>query len=300
MLSPFPERIRKIGVIAPAGRPDQQQVKKALELLSSFGHQITVMPNVLNPGKIPYLSADTGNRLDDFLQCCKLDVDAIICARGGYGSMHLLPIIDWAALKHLTVPFLGYSDICALQLAMMKEECFKPMAFPVLTEIETTVNDAFSLDWCRWSLGEGRAEKDLIMPQNESLTFLKDERTEAPVCAINLTLLCSLLGTPYVSSLYDKILILEDINEELYAIDRKLTQLYLAGFFTRCKGIVMGSFKNCGSKGDLLTLFQQFIDRVNGPLIVDFPFGHQFPKISLPYDARLLIGNSELTFFRND
>ena len=106
-------------------------------------------------------------------------------------------------------------------------------------------------------------------------------RRHGPLVPANLTLLCSLLGTPYLPDLRGAILLLEDVNEPPHKIDRMLTQLLHAGILGGCAGLLLGGFRHCGDAAAREALLAKFAAVVPCPVVAGVPFGHRFPRLAM-------------------
>src|SRR4029077_12620244 len=181
-----------------------------------------------------YLAGTDGDRLADLNAALTDDaIDAIWCARGGYGAMRILHQIDYAAMRRRPKPLIGYSDVTALHAAM-STRC------EVVT-FHGPTGRALLTPFSRASLERALAGDDSCGAA-ETATTLYGGRARGRIVGGNLALLCALSGTPYAPDYRDTILVLEDVNEAVYRIDRMLTQLRLSGALAQCRGVVFGQF----------------------------------------------------------
>lgn len=270
-----------MAIAAPAGGTTRDVVETARAVIADFGVETILAPRLFGPRPAQHLSASVADRVAD-LHDCWLDesVDAIIAARGGFGSAQLLPTLDVNALMSRKMPLLGFSDVTALHLGMMKLNVGIPIAAPVAANFAEAIND----EWTAKSLRNALAEK----PRKTTLTLTPIRRGPAsgPAIPLNLTVACSLLGTPFFPDLTGAILILEDLNEPIYKLDRCLTQLELAGVLTACAAVVFGNFHRCGRQNDRENLFRAVAERVGRPAFSEFPFGHRGPLTCLRFGTR--------------
>lgn len=299
MIPPFPEHIRHAAIISPAGPVDRQQLKKNCVALTETGlEEITIMPHACAGSGGGYLSSDIKSRAEDIHACWRNpDIDLIIASRGGYGSAKLLPHLDWKLMKTRAIPVLGYSDITALHLAMISKQVGIPIAAPMAVHMQEALKDPLTTDWLAWSLREGKARSRKRKVFKMRPTVLKAGSAEGKILPVNLTVLCSLVGTPYLPDLCESILLLEDIHEPVYKVDRCLTQLLLSGGLTECCGVIFGDFRRCGNKRERACLFGKIAGKIKGPVISGFPFGHFLPMACLRYNAHTRISsNGEVEF----
>ena len=111
----------------------------------------------------------------------------------------------------------------------------------------------------------------------------------------NLSVAATLCGTPFLPDAAGRILILEDLNEPAYKLDRCLTMLEQNGLFECCAGVIFGQFTDCADEAELRKLFRRFAAKVNGPVIANFPFGHILPMATLDVHRELRIDNGRIT-----
>lgn len=282
MFNPFPENIKTIAVIAPSGPASPEQIHAGCRFIEKLGVEVKLAPGVLNQGRCPYLSAVTASRLDD-LHWAYADntIDLILCTRGGFGAAHLLPQIDWDIIRSRTIPLVGYSDISALHLAMIKNNAGIPVVGPMCIRLPQLHDDAYTLEYFKRALSGSPARPALLPDGGRQLTALLPGYVKAPVTASNLAVMVSLCGTGFMPDLKGKILLLEDINEPVYKLDRYLTQLRQNGILDGIAGLLLGDFTECGSGDELNELFRRTVDGLDCPVYSGFPFGHGFPLLSV-------------------
>jgi muramoyltetrapeptide carboxypeptidase len=170
-------------------------------------------------------------------------IKAILCARGGYGTHRILQKLDYPLFKQHPKILVGYSDITALLCALLKKSGMISIHGPVLRDLLK---------------GDGRNAALLLklMTSDElttvnfpSGTAVKKGRAEGVLLGGNLSLICHLIGTPFLPSFKGKLLFIEEKGEPLYRIDRMLTHLLLSGEMEKCAGLMVGTFEECGDPG---------------------------------------------------
>ena len=239
-----------IGLCSPAGPSPPESIAAAVMALKTRGYRVVVAPNAAAKNEaLPYLAGTDAERCHDLNALLNDDtIDLILCARGGYGSAKLLDGIDYAAARRNPKPLVGYSDITALSLALLAQT-----GVVSFSGIMATAGDGFgepSLDsWSEASfwqaVGESPFPRVMASPDDAPpWQILRGGKSpiSGPVIPVCLSLLTSLLGTPYVPDLRGAILVIEDVHEELYAIDRCLTQLRLSGILNDLSALLIGSF----------------------------------------------------------
>ena len=272
-------------MVSPAGPLSPEVFDTEAAELEKLGFGVKIFPHARdNSG---YLSAPTEKRLADLVSAWDdPEIDAILCSRGGFGSAHLLPLLDWRKMKERRLPLLGYSDITALHLAMDKMDVGRPVTAPMLTSI--TEMDAGSLDAFLRVLDR---EDD----EFGGCEMLTGKSFSGRPLAGNLTVMASLVGTPYFPDPTGRVLILEDVGEYLYSIDRMLTQLEQAGVFAVCAGMVFGFFTDGDFTGDeLRELLFGVAKRTGKPVAVGYPFGHKFPFRTIDFSSRWVVKDGKI------
>ncbi len=215
-------------------------------------------------------------------------VGAVMAARGGYGSVHVLPLLDPAEVRRARKAFVGYSDVTSI-LTYLTGPCGL-VAFhgPTVTGRLERGADGYDRATLLGLLTRGEPLGELALP---GLEVFRAGDVSGPLAGGNLALLAASLGTPYA---FDPprgcVLFLEDVNERLYRLDRLWTQLALAGIIGRAAAIVLGEFPGCDEPGDELrardTLAALSRD-VEGPVLFGFPSGHTpGAALTLPLGVR--------------
>ena len=279
----FPEKIRCIAVTAPAGFAQVDKLAEAVELLN---RAVKVKSFIAErSGNTPdYLAADADDRLAMFNAAVNdPEVDMILAVRGGFGSVHILPGIDYSTLAARKLPVMGYSDITALHCAMLARKAGIPIAGSNLLQIKELLNDNLSTASHHLAMQDDFPETILPAPRLEAVNNQAVKTiVKAPAYAANLTVLTSLCGTEFMPDFSDMILIIEDVNEPLYKIDRMLEQLYLSGTLKNIKALVFGKFTGPENPPEALNrLFERFSAKLNLPCYKNFEFGHEFPMMAV-------------------
>ncbi len=294
----------RIGIISPASSITKEELDEIDSFLNSLGFIGVPSKYVLD--KLGYLAGTDNNRVEDIHEMfSRKDIDAILCARGGYGTPRILPFIDYKLIRRNPKIILGYSDITSLLIAIYQKARLVTFHGPVGI---STFNE-FTLKYFNEILVEG---KDMIeLKSEQEITTEADSnnsineilkitpgKVEGELVGGNLSLLLTLLGTEYDLNLKGKILFIEEVGEEPYRIDRMLTQLLNSGKLNDCAGIAMGVFSNCEVKKvnpsfkESLNLREVLIDRLsplNIPTIYGLSFGHIKNKFTLPIGIRAML-----------
>jgi muramoyltetrapeptide carboxypeptidase len=272
----------RVALVAPAGvvRHDLD-IERACDNVRSFGWTPILGEHVRE--QAGYLAGTDADRLHDINAAFASDeVDAIWCLRGGYGTHRLLATIDYPALRRRPRPVIGFSDITALHSAIHRRcgivTFHGPTARSRLTEFS------------RESLASALVEQRDPCGTAPAARVLRSGHATGRVVGGNLALITALLGTPFAPNFDGAILILEDIGEAIYRIDRMLRQLILAGALQRCAAIVAGDFR---PPLDELPADNRTLDEVlteaailaGIPCLAGAPFGHIADQWTVPLGA---------------
>jgi muramoyltetrapeptide carboxypeptidase len=272
----------RVALVAPSGiLPDRAQVELAIENARSLGWIPVLGENVSELHG--YLAGTDEQRAADLNKALRDEtIDAIWCVRGGYGAMRLLRDIDFAALKANPRPLIGFSDITALHAAIHSEcgivSFHGPTARGELTE--------FSRDSLL------RAVEAQVDPCGEapSARVLRPGKARGRLAGGNLALIASLMGTPWSVDFAGAILIIEDIDEAVYRVDRMMRQLLLAGALGKCAAIVAGDFRPPAgetSEGNRSVdeVIAEAAEEAGIPCLAGAPFGHIDDQWTIPLGA---------------
>lgn len=270
-----PMSIKTIGIAAPAGVFDVPRFKRGLAVLRDLGYELFVDDRIY--ASDGYLAGPDHLRAAVLRDVFANDaVDAVMCARGGYGCARLLPLLDWQAIATANKPLIGFSDCTALfggLYAAGGKHCWHG---PVVSQMEDLGEE--SLRAFVLALEQGGK----MMYMAEDANCLRAGKARAPLFGGNLAVLCSLAGTPYFPDMRGHILFLEDLNEDLYKIDRMLTQLKLAGVLDTAAGVVLGEFVDCGDAKAIDRRLLELLEYRDIPVLSGFPAGHSANNHLLP------------------
>ncbi|MBO4619423.1 MAG: LD-carboxypeptidase [Victivallales bacterium] len=303
-------KTKKIGIFAIANSADPEKLAVGVKNFEEYTGMEVLPYSVTSPGP-RHFSSDDVHRAKEFNDLLyNPEVSGLVAIRGGYGVTRVLEQIDFEALRRKDCFLCGYSDITALLLVAWKHGCRKLIHGPMIQS--SWANDpssqAFQIEAETFLniQGKGNRTKDsydnlkepnkqpgkttqVIEPYTllSCPTLLKSAYSHYPVACnlipMNLTLLCALLGTPFLPDLTGTILALEDISEPAHDIDRKLNQLRQAGILKRLAGLIFGQFTNAEDAEFLPEIRKEYAEFVPGPVIENFPFGHCHPSVTLPF-----------------
>ncbi|MBE6355890.1 MAG: LD-carboxypeptidase [Lentisphaerae bacterium] len=264
----IPPGMLRIALVSPSGKCDKQTVLAGKNALEKCGCQVRIMPHVFAGNALPFLAAGDEQRAQDINSAIADEqIDMLWAVRGGYGAIRILDKINWQLWQKCPKPFAGFSDITAIHWAMAKYKIDSFHAAPMMKFLispdELTVN----------SLNAALSGK----PVSLHLDALRPGKISGTALAGNIAVAASLCGTKFLPETTGKVLILEEVGEAPYRIDRMLTQLRLAGVFKDCAGIIFGNFTDCGEVPDVMAVLRDFTGQVSCPVFYNLPHGHELP-----------------------
>jgi len=272
------ERLRKgdrIGVIAPAGPVKPSELAPGIQLLQSTGYEVQLGQHIYE--NRDYLAGTDESRLQDLHDMFTEPlVKAIICARGGYGTMRILDRLDYDLIRDHPKILVGYSDITALLWALYKKIGLLSFHGPMVKDLTKNNNRNFQSFLDLLSSHEG-----MIVNFTEK-QVIRHGRRRGILLGGNLSLIFHLAGTPFMPSLRGVILFIEDRGESPYRIDRIVTSLKLMGLFKELAGLVVGDFQGCGDPDNLKRLIIETVPEPGVPIVFGLPVGHGTKNLCLP------------------
>jgi len=270
----------KIAVISPAGAVEASQLEKGIEMIKSKGYEPVLGEHLYTKFSNGYNYAGTEQeRIKDINWALNdNEISAVWASRGGYGCQHLIQDLD---LKNFTKNpkwYIGYSDNTVIQSYLLKKgfasihgQTIKTSSFGVTEESYDLIFDILKGKTPKYSL--------------KSHQFNKQGTIEGELVGGNLALIYAILGTKYSFDFKDKILFIEDIGENFYALDRMIMSLELAGVFNKISGLIVGGMTNMGDEKEnkqyeesfdefAYQLISERISKYDFPVVFGFPNGH--------------------------
>lgn len=273
-----------ISTSAPTAAADPDPFEIGIALLEKAGYKVKLMPNVRD--KQVYLAGSDANRLSD-LHAAFADpsIDAILCARGGYGAMRLLDHIDWQLIQKNPKPLIGFSDLTAFHIACYQQTGLVGFYGPMLTS-NLIHDEPDSLAELLKVLTGTPVPYDI--KNLDSYSCFQNGIAEGPLTGGNLSLLTSLCGTPYQPKTEGHILFIEDWHEKHYTLDRQFQQLRLAGLLEKAAGILLCDFSEIEPEPDqtLNEVLRDLTRDLNIPIGFGFSVGHGKQTSTLPYGIK--------------
>ena len=283
-------------LVAPSGYCiNQQAAARGVERLQQAGHEVAHQQVI--PRRQQRFAGTEHERLADINQLAQLPGRnrIVLAVRGGYGASRLLPHIDWQGLvaRQQRDPLLicGHSDFTAIQSGLLAMGNVITFSGPMLAgNFGAETLDPFTEHHFWLAL---RNKTFTIEWQGEGPTC----QTEGTLWGGNLAMLISLIGTPWMPKIENGILVLEDINEHPFRVERMLLQLYHAGILPRQKAIILGSFSGSTPNDydagyNLESVYAFLRSRLSIPLITGLDFGHEQRTVTLPLGAHAILNNT--------
>jgi len=239
-----PPALRKgdvIGICAPASPPLRDgDLGRGVSYLEGLGYRVEVSPNILQ--KSGYLAGTDRQRADDLNRFFRDPrIRAIVALRGGYGSMRILPMIDYSAVRKNPKIFVGYSDLTVLQFALWTKCKLVSFAGPMVAGEMSRGLKGYAEE-IFWRM---ITDKRPVGKLRTRLSAMARGKSRGTLIGGNLSMVNHLIGTPYFPSTRNSILFFEDIGEKPYRIDRMLHHLKLAGALKSIRGVILGQFTDC-------------------------------------------------------
>lgn len=309
-----PERLKHgdtIGVVSPASPiADPSKIEHGVRYLEKNGYRVIVGKHA---GKVNgYLAGTDEERVSD-LHAMFTDkrVKAIISVRGGYGTPRLLSLINYALIRRNPKIVVGFSDITALQIALWKRCRLITFHGPMLgvdmagaNKLGASLIDPFTEQFFWEIVTSGTKMGKLRLPADSGISSLRGGTARGRLLGGNLSLITTLMGTPYQMDFTGSVFFTEEVGEEPYRIDRMLMQLHMSSTFRRMKAMLAGQFTDCVPKDSsqpsltVSELLAETAARLKKPFLANLPFGHAARKITLPVGLRVAINADagEITF----
>jgi len=298
-----PRRLKEgdtIALVTPGSYISEEELQDCIKNLQSLGFKSVYNESILY--KTGYFSGNDKQRAKELMEMfLRKDVDGIMCARGGYGCLRILPLLDYDAIKNNPKVLIGYSDVTALLYGIHSKTglvCFHgPVGISTFNE--------FSTNYFKDVLISLHDKLELISKPEENKpepVTITSGKAEGELIGGNLSVAVSLIGTEYDVDTENKIIFLEETTEEPYRVDRMLTQMLMSGKFDKAAGIALGIFDNCEPKKEnpsfenSFSLMEVLFDRLFGigvPVIYGLSFGHIKNKFTLPFGIKAELNADE-------
>lgn len=303
----YPNKIKKnatIGLIAPGYAVKPEILSNAIDTLKRMGLNPVHTDRIV--GNHGYFSNTDEERARDLNEMfTNKKIDAILCARGGYGCTRIMSQIDYNNIRKNPKPLIGFSDVTALLNGIYKETGLVTFHGPV----GSTLDDPYSIEYFKKVLmkpvqnltieSAPLLAKNIQNPEYERYTINPGKAT-GKLIGGSLTLINALIGTPHEIDFTDALVCIEDVEEAPYRIDRMLTQLIEGKTFTKAAGIAIGVCAGCDKPKDSLsfTLKEVILDRIRPlgiPAVYGISFGHIQNNFTFPIGIQAELNTNNMT-----
>ena len=289
----FPQSLKKgdkIALISPAGAVEESQLEKGIKLIESNGYEPVLGKHLYTKYSNGYNYAGTEKERISEINWAfnNEEIGAIWASRGGYGCQHLLRHVQLSKFKKKPKWYIGYSDNTVVQSFLLKNNFASIHGQTIKTSSFGVTDESYDLIF------------DILKGKKPTYSIAQNElnklgTTTGTLVGGNLALIYALLGTTYSFNFKDKILFIEDIGENFYALDRMLISLDLAGVFRNIKGLIFGGMTNMGDEKDNKSYeesFDQFAYKIISERVskYDFPVAFGFPNGHIHDNRPLMIG----------
>ena len=282
-----------IGVPAPSARFDDQRLEKGILCLRDLGFDVHVPQGIYK--KKRYLAGDDLSRAMVVNELfADPHIKGIISARGGFGAMRMLDLLDWELIRNNPKLFMGFSDATALLTAIIQRTEFGVVHGPNLVSLAEAEPQTLS-SFYRAITG---ISGDIFIDQGYCL---KPGQARGKLIGGNISTLAHLIGTRFQPDFKGGVLFLEDVGEPAYKIDRMLSQMKMANLFQGIQGIISGSFENCKNQDYLPQILLDIFEEYRVPMLMGLTSGHAKINLSLAMGVEVVLDatNSRLIWQAN-
>lgn len=280
----------RIGVIAPAGSVDSDRLSVGIAAIRARGYEPELATGVLaRKGYLAGSGADRAKDLAEFFR--RDDIDAIFCARGGFGSVQLLSFLP-SNLRHRAKIFVGYSDVTLLINWFLQRYNLVTFHGPMVAMdlARDPASQSGEFFWDILSGARANWQLPLVRP-------IRPGKARGRLVGGCLSLLVTTLGTPFEIDTRGRILFLEDVGEKPYRLERMLFHLKLAGKLDGLAGVLLGDFTHCDGDGsrELPDIVEELFAGAAYPVVTGMPAGHGSENITLPLGVEMELDGDAVT-----
>ena len=275
-----------IGLTAPAGPIlKEDDFAAGIKILREMGFEVKHQQDIMR--RTDYLAGSDQARITELHDLWRdPEVKAVMAVRGGYGCLRLAPYLDLELLRQHPKMVIGFSDLTVLLNIIVRETDTMALHGPMLATLPHSNHDS-RLSF--FNMITGRTPEAI---KADNLEIISPNNGKGRLVGGNLTNLSHLVGTPYEPQWSKSIVLLEDVAEAPYRIDRMLTHLWEAGCLQEINGLILGSFEQCG---DVEIIWQRALDlfkEKNIPIWANFPAGHGSANLTLPLGGEVMMDSN--------
>ena len=280
----------KIHALSLSGSVSAERVAAGAARLTEHGLSVAVPEAALAQWR--YFAGTDDERLAALNVALKSDADIVLFTRGGYGLSRLLHRIDWHAVAASKKLFCGYSDITVFNLALLAQANYVSFSGPMIASDFAQTDDLAARDFTEANFFGLLSGPAYTFPECVSDVAAPTQTITGTLWGTNLAMIANAVGTPHLPNIDDGILVLEDVAEAPYRVERMLWQLKLAGILDRQRAIILAEFSDCEPSNGLrypynmTEVIETLRDIAPCPVLTGFPFGHVPAKLTLPMGAR--------------
>ncbi|UXY30971.1 S66 peptidase family protein [Streptomyces sp. HUAS TT20] len=272
----------RVAVVAPSGPVAEERLQAGLDLLRGWDLEPVLAPHVLDVHTdLGHLAGTDADRAADLERAwCDPSVDAVLCARGGYGAQRMVDLLDWAAMRTAGPKvFVGFSDITVLHQAFATRLGLVTLHGPAAAGVDFIKNER-----AREHLRATLFAPETVRTLTSRGTALVPGRARGVTLGGCLSMLAGDLGTPHAHpGARGGLLMIEDVGEQPYRIDRLLTQLLRTGWLDGVAGIGLGSWSGCGPYERVRAVLADRLGGLGVPVLEEFGFGHCEGALTIPF-----------------
>jgi muramoyltetrapeptide carboxypeptidase len=280
-----------IGVVGPSYAPNGGWLRRGVQAMEEAGYKVILEPEIERFRR--FQQNEDKKRAENLMAIWREpEVKAVICGTGGYGAARILPYLDADLFRRNPKAFVGYSDITALHMWLMRRAGLRVFHGPTLDDLlpggadSTLLSLLTALTTPRPSTTLGRDIARAVRPG----------KAVGRLTGGNLSLVQQTIGTPYEIDTRDAILFLEEIHDPMSVADERLLHLRAAGLLRHVRGIVFGHLSLDRSEEDEFEDFLlDLVSDLDVPILMDFPAGHEIPNLTLPLGTEIELVTDDAT-----
>ena len=275
-----------IGVVSPSSPiRDTERESRGIKCLEDAGYRVVIGRHVYD--RHGYLAGADKDRAADFTEMfARKDIDAVFCARGGYGAVRMVDTVDWDIVAANPKPFVGFSDITTLHLALENRVGMASLYGPMMLSFGGGIDETATS--CFWNLLQAAEPYGPLSTEGAEIRTLVGGTANGCLAGGCITLLCSAAGTVDAPDFTGRIVVLEDVGDAVYRVDRCIMQLIRACNLDKATGIVIGTvtdWEKEEKESPIIVLddvWRDLVAPLGIPTVTGFPFGHIPNSLTIP------------------
>jgi muramoyltetrapeptide carboxypeptidase len=301
IIPPFLKKGSTIGIAATARKVTFAEIEPAIALFQSWGLQVKLSSTLFcEHHQFAGTELERSKGLQELLD--DSDIDAIIIARGGYGNVRMIDLIDFTSFKKFPKWLIGFSDITVLQAQILSKTNIASLHAPMAFSFQSERFDEESAEILRKALfGEGVS---ISLASHHMNTYPSNSVLKGELFGGNLSVIYSILGSGTLPYSNGRILFIEDLDEYLYHIDRMMVGLKRASFFNGLKAVLVGDMSDMKDNAipfgkNALEIIHEHLSELGIPIVFGLPCGHEKRNLCLAFGTEIIIESSTETISLN-